>query len=205
MTGDCDASASEVVALGSLVGVDLDAVLSKSLSSVSSPRVIEASNERLEAHQPNQAHMRGNEPTALSDVAPVRARAVHRPPNPPPRPRGAKQTKAEREGEEDAHSWDGDALIPLSLSDAAAASDEPAWVFALRWTGKGSAGAGAVLAQLQAQPEEPRLASDGTPLRAQHRRTPFSGDVSSLAASARRAVAGIGRVPGQGHRRAAST
>jgi len=134
----------------------------------------------------------------VADAAPTsRGRTMH-PRLPRWRPPSRKPDSPLEEGEEgeEGSLWASDALVPLSLTDTAA-TDEPDWVFALRWAGKGNAGA--LHARLQEEPSEPRLASDGTPLRARHRRTPFSGDVSALAASARRAV--VGR---PAHRRAIS-
>ncbi|KAL1530721.1 hypothetical protein AB1Y20_001620 [Prymnesium parvum] len=114
-----------------------------------------------------------------------------------PRWGGSRRTPADA-----LHDLEGKAPRPLSSADGARCDEEPDWVFALRWGGKG---AGALHAQLQQEQSEPRLTSDGTPCeRAQHRRAALSssGDASHLAASARRVV---GVLPARGHRRSAST
>ena len=112
----------------------------------------------------------------------------------------SRKAAAERRGRED-DAEEADALHtpgqPLSFADGARCDDEPDWVLAVRWAGVGK-GAGETLAQLQAEGADLRHESDGLPQRGQqqHRRTPFSGDASSLAASARRAVEAV-----RGHHR----
>ena len=103
-------------------------------------------------------------------------------------------------------------VLPLSLEDSAEA-DMGAMAIAMRWGAAG--GAHALHARLQSEPVGPRQASDGSQLSARHRRAAYqsAGDLTSLAAAARRAVGGAVRsssVQGghrhgqQGHYRSAS-
>ncbi|KAL3931970.1 MAG: hypothetical protein SGPRY_000896 [Prymnesium sp.] len=85
-------------------------------------------------------------------------------------PRWSARKSAEERTEDDCST----SYVPLSSADGARNDEEPDWVFALRWGGRG---AGALHAQLQAQPPEPRLMSDGTQY---DKRRLASSDVSCL-------------------------